>query len=145
MTWVAVRRRGYIALGGENTQGKPDWREQVEFGAEKEAPLDAMAEDRPLWERLIGPNAWPDESHPAACGFRHEIEAIVEQLTEIGARLIRAIALALEMRPDAFEHCFQPWPNIQFKVARSLDFRDSTERVRVRVREREREREGGSE
>jgi isopenicillin N synthase-like dioxygenase len=54
------------------------------------------------------------------------VEAVVEQLTGIGARLMRAIALALGLHPDAFQHCFQPWPNIQYKVARYLCPEDET-------------------
>ena len=50
--------RGYIALGRENTQGKPDWREQVEFGAERPPLAGAFDAGRPLFERLIGPNQW---------------------------------------------------------------------------------------
>ena len=70
--------RGYIELGRENTQvwtgsrsvaclvcrlltaasanaqGKPDWREQVEFGVEQQPVDGAFGADRPLWERLIG-------------------------------------------------------------------------------------------
>ncbi len=50
--------RGYISLGSENTQGRPDWREQVEFGAERPPLAGAFDAGRPLFERLIGPNQW---------------------------------------------------------------------------------------
>ena len=109
--------RGYIELGRENTQGKPDWREQVEFGVEREAIDGACGPDRPLWERLVGPNLWPDEANPGAKGFRVRVESVVEELTQIGARLMRGIALSLGLNATAFDHCFDPWPNIQFKVS----------------------------
>ena len=49
--------RGYNRAGFEHTRGKPDWREQVDIGAEKRArPFDPSA---PAWARLQGPNQWP--------------------------------------------------------------------------------------
>jgi hypothetical protein len=45
---------------------------------------------------------------------------VVEELTEISQRLMRAIAASLGLEANAFDHCFHPWPNIQYKVARSL-------------------------
>ena len=44
--------------------------------------------------------------------------AVVQELTEIGERLMRALALSLGLAAGAFDHCFDPWPNIQYKVAR---------------------------
>src|ERR1700727_3198073 len=50
--------RGYNRAGYEHTRGKPDWREQIDIGAEGEPlPFDANA---PAWTRLRGPNQWPD-------------------------------------------------------------------------------------
>ena len=50
--------RGYNRAGLEHTRGKPDWREQIDIGAEREAlPFDPAA---PAWRRLQGPNQWPD-------------------------------------------------------------------------------------
>jgi len=40
---ISPHWRGYISLGCENTQGQPDWREQVEFGVEQQ-PLDSALE-----------------------------------------------------------------------------------------------------
>ena len=49
--------RGYNRAGFEHTRGKPDWREQVDIGPEREAlPFDRSA---PPWTRLQGPNQWP--------------------------------------------------------------------------------------
>ena len=67
------------------------------------------------------PNQWPDVTDAiGAQGFREEVEAVIAELTAIGARLMRAIAVSLGLQPDAFDHCFHPWPNIQYKVARYL-------------------------
>src|SRR6478609_3491390 len=48
--------RGYTRIGGERTQGKVDWREQIDIGPER-API--TAPDAPDYSRLIGPNLWP--------------------------------------------------------------------------------------
>jgi isopenicillin N synthase-like dioxygenase len=49
--------RGYTRAGGEITRGRPDWREQIDVGAEREAlPRRPGA---PAWTRLQGPNQWP--------------------------------------------------------------------------------------
>ena len=43
-----------LTSASANAQGKPDWREQVEFGVEQQPVDGAFGADRPLWERLIG-------------------------------------------------------------------------------------------
>ena len=49
--------RGYNRVASERTRGRPDWREQIDFGAERAiVPRDAGA---PPWARLRGPNQWP--------------------------------------------------------------------------------------
>ena len=49
--------RGYNRVASERTRGQPDWREQIDFGAERPVvPRDAGA---PPWARLRGPNQWP--------------------------------------------------------------------------------------
>jgi isopenicillin N synthase-like dioxygenase len=58
--------------------------------------------------------------YPAAKDFRAEVEAVVEELTEISQRLMRAIARSLGLEGTGLDDCFHPWPNIQYRVARSL-------------------------
>jgi len=50
--------RGYTRLGGELTEGKQDWREQIDIGAEQ--PATERTDTSPAWEILQGPNQWPD-------------------------------------------------------------------------------------
>src|SRR6478609_9523715 len=57
--------RGYSRIGGELTNGKVDWREQIDIGPER--PLIDGAEG--YW-RLQGPNLWPS----APAGFRAAFE-----------------------------------------------------------------------
>ena len=49
--------RGYTVLGDEVTNGRSDWRDQLDLGPEQEAP-DLRPGD-PAWLRLRGPNQWP--------------------------------------------------------------------------------------
>ena len=61
--------RGYTRIGGERTQGKVDWREQIDIGPEREAIDDP---DAPDFARLIGPNLWP-EAQPELQRGRHGV------------------------------------------------------------------------
>src|SRR5688572_29574114 len=45
--------RGYTRVGGERTQGRVDWREQIDIGPERTATTDPAA---PEYARLSGPN-----------------------------------------------------------------------------------------
>jgi isopenicillin N synthase-like dioxygenase len=104
--------RGYNRAGYEHTRGKPDWREQVDFGAEKPArPLDPSA---PPWSRLQGPNQWPaalPELRPAILRYQREVAAL-------GIRVLHAFAAALDQPEDAFEPIYTPEPNQLLKIIR---------------------------
>jgi len=104
--------RGYNRAGFEHTRGKPDWREQVDIGAEKRArPLDPTA---PAWHRLQGPNQWP-EALP-------ELQLItlryLQEVTQLGIRVLSAFALALGQKADAFQPIYTPEPNQLLKIVR---------------------------
>ena len=124
--------RGYMRVGVENTGGLTDLREQVEFGPEwppaaaagttnangsppsssSSASLSSpsssrMKEDkqeRPLYERLVGPNQWPEEGSCPGC--RAAITAFAEASAVLSARLTRALMLALGHPADAADHAF---------------------------------------
>ena len=57
--------RGYSRIGGELTNGKVDWREQIDIGPER--PVIDGAEG--YW-RLQGPNLWPSTAIWFSCGVR---------------------------------------------------------------------------
>src|SRR5580704_7659824 len=81
--------RGYNRVASERTRGQPDWREQIDIGAERQAlPRDA---NTPTWARLRGPNQWPaalPELRPVV--IRWQTAAM-----QVLIRLLRAFALAL--------------------------------------------------
>ncbi|SFK22388.1 isopenicillin N synthase family dioxygenase [Methylocapsa palsarum] len=103
--------RGYSRPGAELTRGKPDWREQFDIGAEREA---VWRSGDPAWLRLQGPNQWPDslpELRAALLGWRGA-------LTEVSIRLLRAFAEALGQDREAFAPIYAGAPNQHVKIIR---------------------------
>jgi len=91
--------RGYTRIGGERTQGKVDWREQIDIGPERAAIDDP---EGPEFARLIGPNLWP-EAQPE---LREVAEEWQDHLIGISRRLLRAWALALGADEGYFDQHF---------------------------------------
>ncbi|GEK85128.1 isopenicillin N synthase family dioxygenase [Microbacterium aerolatum] len=89
--------RGYTRIGGELTQGKVDWREQIDIGPEREP-----VEGGPAFNRLIGPNLWP----AAQPELREVAESWREHLTGISRRLLRSWAEALGAESTHFDADF---------------------------------------
>ncbi|MBL1376328.1 isopenicillin N synthase family dioxygenase [Zobellella iuensis] len=104
--------RGYNRAGAELTGGAPDWREQFDIGAEREA-LPA-APDTPLWTRLQGPNQWPrslPELRPTLLRWQAE-------MTLMARRLARAFSEALGLPESAFDSLYEDKPNQHIKLCR---------------------------
>jgi isopenicillin N synthase-like dioxygenase len=90
--------RGYTRIGGELTQGKVDWREQIDIGPERE-PLDSG----PAFNRLMGPNLWPAEQPE----LRDVVETWLEHLARISRKLMSSWAEALGAEPTHFDAAFE--------------------------------------
>jgi isopenicillin N synthase-like dioxygenase len=91
--------RGYTHVGGERTQGRVDWREQIDIGPERDAVTDPGAPD---FFRLTGPNLWP----AALPELRDVVTEWHDRLTEVARRLLRAWALSLHAQEDYFDRHF---------------------------------------
>lgn len=102
--------RGYTRVGGELTQGRVDWREQIDIGPEREAITDP---DGPGYNRLVGPNLWP----AAQPELRDVVTEWHDRLTEIARTLLRAWALALGAEEEYFERHFGD-PQTLIKIVR---------------------------
>jgi len=102
--------RGYTRVGGERTQGKVDWREQIDIGPERDA---VTAADAPDFARLIGPNLWPD----AQPELREVAALWQEHLTGVARKLLRAWALALGAPEGYFDDHFGE-PSTLLKIVR---------------------------
>ncbi|WCD92393.1 isopenicillin N synthase family dioxygenase [Microbacterium sp. nov. GSS16] len=100
--------RGYTRIGGERTKGAIDWREQIDIGPERDA-----VEGGPAFNRLVGPNLWP-EAQP-------ELRAVVAEwhaaLSGIARRLLRAWALTLGAEESYFDDHFGE-PSTLIKIVR---------------------------
>ncbi|WNK46287.1 MULTISPECIES: isopenicillin N synthase family oxygenase [Pantoea] len=104
--------RGYNLAGVEITRSQPDYREQFDIGAEREAlPVTA---DSPTWQRMQGPNQWP-EALP-------ELQTVVtrwqQQMTAMALELLRAFAGALNLPRNAFDNLYGDYPNEHIKLIR---------------------------
>ncbi|MCC3302721.1 isopenicillin N synthase family dioxygenase [Arthrobacter sp. zg-Y895] len=97
--------RGYTRLGTEITKGRPDAREQVDFGPER-APVADYPADQPYW-LVQGPNQFPDEVLPE---LRSTAMDWAEAMSWVGAELLSAIAVSLELPEDHFAEPFEDTP-----------------------------------
>jgi isopenicillin N synthase-like dioxygenase len=103
--------RGYTRTGGELTQGRPDWREQIDIGAERERSDDPTA---PAYMRLEGPNLWP-AAQPA---LREVFADWTQRCTAVAWRLVRSWALALGSPADVLDDTFGDRPSTLIKLVR---------------------------
>lgn len=104
--------RGYNRVARERTRGTPDWREQIDIGAER--PALPRTPGMPPWARLQGPNQWPaalPELQPVV--LRWQTAAM-----QVLARLLRAFALALGQPQDELERLHQLDPHYLVKLIR---------------------------
>ncbi len=97
--------RGYTRLGHEITQGRPDAREQLDFGPERPAVTD-YPPGEPYW-LIQGPNLWPDAALPE---LRTVCMAWADLMARVGAELLEAIAVSLELPADHFNAAFEGSP-----------------------------------
>lgn len=102
--------RGYSSLGDERTQGQTDWREQIDYGADRPAYTDGLI-DKP-WRVLEGPNPWPS----AIPRMESLINEWLELLSDIGLELLRAWAQSLGQETDYFDDIFDH-PHPMMKLA----------------------------
>src|ERR1700757_4971032 len=95
--------RGYTRLGGELTQSRVDWREQIDIGPERPA-IGGPGKPDYLW--LQGPNQWP-AALPELPGIVDEWDAA---LSAVARTLLRHWAASLGSPPDAFDSAFADTP-----------------------------------
>ncbi len=102
--------RGYTRVGGERTQGKVDWREQIDIGPERDAVDDP---DAPDFTRLTGPNLWP----AAQPELREVVTEWHDHLSGVARKLLRAWALSLGAPESYFDEHFGE-PSTLIKIVR---------------------------
>lgn len=97
--------RGYARLGTEVTRGRADSREQIDFSPERE-PVKDYPEGHPYW-LLQGPNQWPRETLPE---LEHRAMEWAALMSDVGAELLSAIAVALGQPEGYFADLFEDTP-----------------------------------
>lgn len=104
--------RGYTLLKQERTNGRVDWRDQIDIGPEEPAP--EITNDHPPWIRLRGPNQWPASLPTMA----RTINDWMSQIQPVGLALIRALAQGLGQSADYFDSKMTPEPYTRVKIIR---------------------------
>ena len=104
--------RGYTRVGGERTQGRVDWREQIDIGPEREAV--PTGPDVPDYWVLQGPNLWP----AALPRVKEVVDTWNETLAGVASRLLAEWAQSLGQPRDVFDNTFGDRPATLTKVVR---------------------------
>ncbi|MFC0582226.1 isopenicillin N synthase family dioxygenase [Micrococcoides hystricis] len=93
--------RGYTRIGAELTKGRPDSREQIDYGPEQvPASADELAQQPSLL--LKGPNQWPAGQPQLA----ETAMAWAELMRQVGDELLAALAVVLGQDEDYFVQHF---------------------------------------
>lgn len=104
--------RGYTVLGDERTNGKGDWRDQLDLGPEESAP--ELAPGDPSWLKLRGPNQWP----PSLPALQTATLDWMAAMDAVGLAALRALAVGLGQARDHFDPGFVPDSDVHLKIIR---------------------------
>ncbi len=102
--------RGWFPLGGELTSGRPDWKEGLYLGTELPASHPRVVAGVPLH----GSNLIPDED--VLPGFRQAIFSYMAAVTQLGHRVMAALARSLGLEADYFASRYTADPLILFRI-----------------------------
>lgn len=104
--------RGYTLLKNERTNGRIDWRDQIDIGPEEQVPV--VGPDDPPWVRLRGPNQWP-VAIPEMAGI---VSGWMAKVEPVGLALMRALASGLGQPSNYFDLKMTPDPYTRVKIIR---------------------------
>ena len=89
---MAIERSAHFR-GWSEMRNERDWREQLHLGREQ-SPVG----DGPSFRRLQGPNLWPRDA-----AWREIASSYIDAAMNLGERILRTIARALDIDPACFE------------------------------------------
>ncbi|PHR94104.1 MAG: hypothetical protein COA69_00470 [Robiginitomaculum sp.] len=104
--------RGYTILGDERTGGNRDWRDQIDFGMEREAH--GFEPGDPDWLKLRGPNQWPEalpEMRPVVLNWMRAMQGL-------GQAIMGGLAVGLGQSREYFDANFVPEGDARLKLIR---------------------------
>ncbi|MFD9489677.1 isopenicillin N synthase family dioxygenase [Streptomyces sp. NPDC059991] len=104
--------RGYTRIGHELTGGRSDWRDQLDVGAERPAPV--VGPDDPAYRWLEGPNQWPD----ALPELRTVVLDWQDRLAAVAHRLLQELLASIGAPADFFDAAFAERPHLHTKLIR---------------------------
>jgi isopenicillin N synthase-like dioxygenase len=94
--------RGYMRLGVENTDGKIDYREQIEYATEYDTNTTTTTKDpEPYEECLKGINLWPTRVQPS---LQPIVESYVAQIQTTARSLQQALIMAMMLGSSSSSH-----------------------------------------
>lgn len=102
--------RGYFPIGQELTSGKPDQKEGLYFGSELPDTHTKVIAGTPLHGR----NLFPDVSDTRS--YRDTVLDYLDALTNVGHRLMAAMAMSLGLERNYFARRYTADPFILFRV-----------------------------
>lgn len=111
--------RGYGKLGEEVTLGVPDFKETFDLGYEQAA---RTSDEYPRYFHLQGPNQWPSSPDSLALHWRETIMQYLVAVHTVGMRLMRLLALTLNLPEDFFSHAFQRDHEDAYTILRLLRY-----------------------
>ena len=116
--------RGYMKIGVENTSGKIDYREQIEYAVEYPASSsDNMS--WPVYERLKCPsNPWPNSFQPTLQPITKEF---ANQVCHVADIIRDSLCLALDLKPSVLTEMFQHETEIPHWVIKMVSYPPSSE------------------
>ncbi len=104
--------RGYTLLKNEMTNGRIDWRDQIDIGPDEATP--ELTPGAPPWLQLRGPNQWPD-SLPDMPDI---VTDWMSHIHPVGMALMQALATGLGQRADFFDDRMTPDAYTRVKIIR---------------------------
>lgn len=102
--------RGWFPLGGELTSGRPDEKEGIYFGAELAPDHPLVAAGAPLHGANLFPRQVPE--------LRDAVLAYMDEMSRLGAALLRGLALSLGLAEDDFAARYTQDPLTLFRIFR---------------------------
>ena len=100
--------RGWFDVGGELTSGRPDFKEGLYFGTELGPQHPAVRSGRPLH----GPNLFPRRPRE----LREVVLPWMAAMTELGERLLGAVAMGLGLEEGWFSRHVTADPTVLFRI-----------------------------
>ncbi|MFF2505783.1 isopenicillin N synthase family dioxygenase [Streptomyces sp. NPDC058067] len=104
--------RGYTRIGNERTQGRRDWRDQIDISNELPARVPGPGEPPYWW--LEGPNQWPNVL-PA---LREVSLEWMDRLSAVAHRLLRELLASIGGPEDFYDDAFSGNPRNHLKLVR---------------------------